>query len=137
MVDGNPYTIRVWGNLYDNLGALAKRWFWQARYTLTSPIVNSCWVGSGANVRPTLLQEEVWWESTATQWLMGNGVNLGEMGSPTNGPYAPAGNSPDPTKLEPTGNALVMNRSQYMGLDAGWLWYGSNPTGLYCLRSTQ
>ena len=122
IVDSNPYIIRVWGNVYDYQGNFAKRWFWQARYTLHSAVANSCWIGSGSNVRPALLQEEVWWSDG--QWELGTG----EMGTPTNGPNT---GSADASKFEPTGNNIVLQRAQYMALDAGWLWQGSN----YCLRS--
>jgi hypothetical protein len=126
-VDGNPYTIRVWGNLYDHLGGFARRWFWQARYTLNIAVENSCWTGSGPKTRPALRQEEVWWDSSGG-WIRGTG----DLGVPTNGPFVGSA-----TVVEPTGNGLVMLGSGYWGLGAGWLWQGTQPGGVnYCLVTT-
>jgi hypothetical protein len=132
LVTNQPYIIQVWGNIYNANNVFeGRRYFWQARFTLTGNVANSCWQGAGSNSRVTLKQEEVWWD-TVSGWTRGTGT----LATPTNGPYVE-----DSSKPEPNGNGLTMQGWQHMGLNAGWLWQGGNtsPTApeAYCLVNMQ
>jgi FG-GAP-like repeat len=130
-VDGSPYMIQVWGNIHNIDGSFANRFFWQARYTFAPSVANSCWQGTGSNVRPALKQEEVWWDAVGG-WLRGTG----NLATPTNGPFV--GNAARP---EPDATGLIMTGFSYLALNAGHLWQGGNTStnepAAYCLVKTE
>lgn len=98
-----PYTLRQWGVI-----AGEKRYFWQHRITPTSAY-NSCWLGVGDSTRPTLKQEEVWWDEVGG-WTRGAGVIKDGI---------------------PTGE-VTMDFYQHIAKDAGYVWQGSG--GLCLIR---
>lgn len=93
-----PFTLRQWGII-----AGQKRYFWQHRIEPFSGIWNSCWLGVGDSLRPTLKQTEVWWDETGG-WIRGTG-NIKD-GIPT--------------------GEVTMDFFQHIARDAGYVWQGSN-----------
>lgn len=74
VVDGVPYKIQVWGNIYGNSQAPQhrKRYFWEATYGFNPQSHNPCWTGPYPT-RPVVTQQEAWWDSfyDGQQWHPG------------------------------------------------------------------
>ncbi len=100
-VTGQPMRIRVWGLLGGGPG----KWFWEARYSYSPGVTNSCWQGGGSSTRPAILQSEGWWDQHGG-WM--DGVNGG------NGAVDSAG--------VPNGLDVVMVRDGAVAYQAGYAW---------------
>lgn len=64
-IDGRPYRIQVWGNIYgnpDNPAVPPRSYYWDASWSYEPASRNPCWAGPGSTERPALVQQEAWWE---------------------------------------------------------------------------
>lgn len=118
-VSADPYTLRVWGNIYNADGVtVGRRFFWQHTLTYEVQASNPCWQTDSAKQRPAVRQEEAWWDS-AHGWATGNG-SLG-------------------ANKEPDGILVKYTRWGLIAKGAGWGWQGDmnvlDSRWRFCLQS--
>ncbi len=101
-----PYTMRLWGNIYGVDGKIGRTFFWQHTITHEASSMNSCWQDHAVKSRPAMVQEEAWWDSSSGWMNSGSNTGSGSMGA--NG--------------EPDGNTVNYVRGQKIGKDVGMGW---------------
>lgn len=103
-VTTDPYSLRVWGNIYTADGqSVGRRFFWQHTISYVPDARNSCWKADAEKTRPAIKQEEAWWDSF-------NGWTLGTGAASQNG--------------EPDGSQVAYARWQMVGKGVGGGWGG-------------
>ena len=112
-----PYTMRLWGNIYGVDGKIGRTFFWQHTITHDASSMNSCWQNDAMTSRPAMVQEEAWWDSVNGWMNSGPNIGTGSMGA--NG--------------EPDGNSAPYVRGQKIGKDVGlgWTTFGGIN---YCMK---
>ena len=112
-----PYTLRVWGNIYTINGTVGRRFFWQHTISHEAASTNACWHNDPIKTRSAIVQEEAWWDSTFGWMSSGANTGAGSMGA--NG--------------EPDGSSVAYVRGQKIAKDVGpgWSTFGGIN---YCIK---
>jgi hypothetical protein len=101
-VSGQAQRLRVWG-----LIANSTNWYWEARFSYSPAMVNTCWQGPGTQNRGALTVSEAWWDP-GSNWLFNGSGSMGVDGLPN-------------------GLNVALRRSFSLGQGAGYNWQLSSP----------